>query len=57
MYVGGGIAPKILPALEAGFARAFAEKGAAFGRLLAKIPIQVILDPRCALYGAALAGR
>ena len=57
MYVGGGIAPKILPALEAGFARVFAEKGAAFGRLLARIPIQVILDPRCALYGAALAGR
>ena len=57
IYVGGGIAPKILPALETGFARAFAEKGAIFGRLLAKIPIQVILDPRCALYGAALAGR
>lgn len=53
MWVGGGIAPKILPALTAG---AFMEGFLAKGRmrpLLESMPVRVILDDRTALYGAA----
>jgi len=52
-YVGGGIAPKILPKLQDGtFRAAFIAKGR-FARLLEDVPVRVILDPRTALYGAA----
>lgn len=56
VFVGGGIAPRILPLLRAdGFARAFAAKGR-LSPLLAKIPLSVILDDRTALWGAAAVG-
>lgn len=56
VYVGGGIAPKILPALEDGrFIAAFRDKGAPFSDLLAGIPVQVILNPEAALLGAGRA--
>ena len=46
LFVGGGIAPKILPALSDGrFIRAFREK-APFEALLAAMPVKVILNAR-----------
>ena len=57
VYLGGGIAPKILPKLSDGtFMRAFTEKGR-LSSLLATMPVRVILDDRMALYGAARHGR
>jgi len=53
LYVGGGIAPDILPALRDGrFRAAFLEKGR-MREILADVPIRVILEPRAALLGAA----
>ncbi|MCA1629236.1 MAG: glucokinase [Acidobacteria bacterium] len=53
LYVGGGIAPKILDKLKDGaFVRAFSEKGRMSG-LAASFPVRVILDEKTALYGAA----
>jgi glucokinase len=53
LYVGGGIAPKILPALTSGpFLSAFRAK-APFTRMLEAIPIKVILDADAGLLGAA----
>jgi glucokinase len=53
VYVGGGIAPKILPALEAGsFLEAFRAKEP-MTHLVATIPVAVILNPDAGLLGAA----
>ena len=53
VYVGGGIAPKILPVLRSGvFMRAFLDKGR-MRDLLAEIPVRVILEEQTALLGAA----
>ncbi|MDE2485525.1 MAG: glucokinase [candidate division NC10 bacterium] len=53
VYVGGGIAPKILPKLQDGtFTRAFADKGR-FAELLRSIEVKVALNPRTPLLGAA----
>lgn len=53
IYIGGGIAPKILKKLQDGvFMKAFLNKGR-FGSLLERMPVRVILDPKAALYGAA----
>lgn len=53
LYVGGGIAPKLVNALpNSGFMAAFTDKGR-FAGLLHQIPVRVILEPRTALYGAA----
>ncbi len=53
VYLGGGIAPKILPALQEGpFMKSFLAKGR-YKRLLNKIPVRVILNPHTALLGAA----
>ncbi len=53
VYLGGGIAPKILPRLrEGGFMRAFVDKGR-FSSLLERIPVLVILNELTALLGAA----
>ncbi len=53
VFLGGGIAPKILPRLQAGgFVRAFTAKGR-FQAYLEAIPIQVLLDDQAALLGAA----
>jgi glucokinase len=53
VYVGGGIAPKILPILERGIFRdAFLAKGR-FRDFLAAIPVRVVLEERTPLFGAA----
>ncbi|MDE2321035.1 MAG: glucokinase [candidate division NC10 bacterium] len=53
VYVGGGIAPKILPKLQDGtFTRAFADKGR-FADLLRSIEVKVTLNLRVPLIGAA----
>jgi glucokinase len=53
MYLGGGIAPKILKTLKNGaFIQAFLDKGR-LSPLLESIPVRVILDDTCALLGAA----
>jgi glucokinase len=54
VYLGGGIAPKILPKLREGiFMKAFMDKGR-FTDLLSQIPVLVILNDRAALLGAAV---
>ncbi len=53
IYIGGGIAPAILPALRWGeFLEAFLDKGR-FREFLAAVPVKVILDDTAALLGAA----
>lgn len=53
VYVGGGIAPKILKKLKDGaFLASFTQKGR-FAAMMEKIPVRVILEPKTALYGAA----
>ncbi|HEY0512996.1 MAG TPA: glucokinase [Thermoanaerobaculia bacterium] len=53
VYLGGGIAPKILPRLGQGpFLHAFKAKGR-FVPYLEKVPVRVILNDRAALLGAA----
>jgi glucokinase len=57
VWVGGGIAPKILPRLKRpGFVEAFHDKGR-FRAFLEAIPIRVILNDKTALRGAALHAR
>jgi glucokinase len=53
VYIGGGIAPKILPWLSRGdFMKAFFSKGR-MRPLLEAMPVRVILNPKTALLGAA----
>lgn len=53
MYLGGGIAPKVLKTLQSGaFLQAFLDKGR-LSPLLQGMPVRVILDDTCALLGAA----
>jgi glucokinase len=53
MYLGGGIAPKILKTMENGaFLKAFTDKGR-LSALCIHTPVHVILESRCALLGAA----
>lgn len=53
VYLGGGIAPKILPMLQQDkFMRAFLNKGR-LKSTLERIPVRVSLDPAAALVGAA----
>ena len=53
IYLGGGIAPKILKTLQNGvFMKAFVDKGRMEG-ILQGIPVRIILDDTCALLGAA----
>ena len=52
LYIGGGIAPKILPALDDGrFMEAFRAKSP-MAEVLASIPVSVVLDERVGLLGA-----
>ncbi|NOS89749.1 MAG: glucokinase [Methylococcaceae bacterium] len=52
VFIGGGIAPKILPALQNGdFMRAFTAKGR-FAPLLQTLSVKVSLNPRTPLIGA-----
>ena len=54
LYIGGGIAPKILPALTTGvFMRAFRAKPP-LDSMLAAMPVQVILNAEAGLLGAAV---
>ncbi len=53
MFIGGGIAPKILDKMrEGGFMRAFTDKGR-LSELLVQTPVHIILESRAALMGAA----
>ena len=53
IYLGGGIAPRILPALRwPVFMRAFLDKSP-LDDLIARIPVKVILNPAAGLLGAA----
>jgi glucokinase len=53
LYLGGGIAPKLLPRLQEGvFLQAFFDKGR-FRDFLEAVPVRVILNDRAALLGAA----
>lgn len=55
VYIGGGIAPKILPRLQRGpFLAAFRDK-ARMRPLLERMPVEVIVNPHVPLYGTALA--
>jgi glucokinase len=54
VYVGGGIAPKILPMLRSGlFIESFCDKGL-MAHVVARIPVKVILNPDAGLLGAAV---
>ena len=54
IYIGGGIAPKILPALQTGvFMNAFLDK-APLNDWLRTMPVAVILNPAAGLMGAAV---
>jgi glucokinase len=56
VYLGGGIPPRILPALKQKvFMQAFLNKGR-LSNLLAKVPVHIILNPKIALIGAAFHG-
>jgi glucokinase len=53
LYIGGGIAPRILDKLKDGtFIRSFVDKGR-LSQLLVNMPVRVILESRAALLGAA----
>lgn len=56
VYLGGGIPPRILPALEGGpFLEAFRGKGR-MTHLVNRIPVKVIVNEKAALLGAACYG-
>jgi len=53
IFVGGGIAPKMIKTLQSGrFMQAFVDKGR-LRPVLEAIPVRIILDDACALMGAA----
>ncbi len=53
LYVGGGIAPRILERLKDGtFMKSFIDKGR-LSQLLVNMPVRIILESRAALMGAA----
>jgi glucokinase len=53
LYVGGGIAPRILEKLKDGtFMKAFTDKGR-LSQLLVNMPVRIVLESRAALLGAA----
>lgn len=53
VYIGGGIAPRILTKLKDGtFMKAFADKGRMHD-LVGRMPVRIILESRAALMGAA----
>ncbi|MEQ1727321.1 MAG: glucokinase [Vicinamibacterales bacterium] len=54
LFIGGGIAPKIMPALTDGrFLDAFRDKGA-MRPLVEDVPVKIILNPEAGLLGAAV---
>jgi glucokinase len=53
VYIGGGIAPKVMKTLQSGgFVHGFLDKGR-LSPMLQAMPVRVILDETCALLGAA----
>lgn len=53
VYIGGGIAPKLLPYFTTGaFMQAFVDKGR-FSPLMKNMPVKLVLEPKTALLGAA----
>ena len=53
VYIGGGIAPRILEKMKDGtFMKAFTDKGR-LSQLLVNMPVRIILESRAALMGAA----
>lgn len=53
VYVGGGIAPRLIEALPtSGFMPAFIDKGR-FADLLTEVPVHIVMEPKTALRGAA----
>jgi glucokinase len=53
LYIGGGIAPRILEKLKDGtFMKAFTDKGR-LSQLLINMPVRVILEPYASVIGAA----
>jgi glucokinase len=53
MYLGGGIAPKMMKTMRGGaFMQAFTDKGR-LSELLVHTPVRIILESRAALMGAA----
>lgn len=53
IYLGGGIAPKVIKTMSAGrFTEAFLDKGR-MRPILESVPVRIILDDTCALLGAA----
>jgi glucokinase len=56
VYLGGGIPPRILPALrDPRFMQVFTSKGR-FTELMERLPVYVIRNPKAALFGAAYYG-
>jgi glucokinase len=56
VYLGGGIPPRVLPALrQERFLEAFRHKGR-FSDMVARMPVHVILNPKTALLGATCHG-
>jgi glucokinase len=56
IYIGGGIAPKILKKLKDGtFMRSFLDKGR-YSEFVSTIPVKVVLNEQAALQGAAYYG-
>ncbi len=56
VYLGGGIPPRIIPALDrGGFFEAFCSKGR-LKKVLEKIPLYIIMNPKTALLGSACYG-
>ena len=57
LFIGGGIAPRILPALQwPGFLDSFRDKPP-MSSLLADVPVHVIVTPAAGLLGAAVVGQ
>ncbi|MBM2841758.1 MAG: Glucokinase [Bacteroidetes bacterium] len=52
VYVGGGIAPKILPIIKQHFIEAFTTKGR-YSNLMKQMPVYIVLNDKTALVGAA----
>ncbi len=52
VYIAGGIAPRLLEPMRAGFMSAFRAKGR-LSYLMSSIPVRVLLDPDAGLLGAA----
>lgn len=56
VFVGGGIAPKLLSKIGGSFFQSFRAKGR-FEPLMDELPVKVILDPKTSRLGAAIAAR